>query len=151
MDSFTIAAATTAGAALGVALWQSSARTWLKALGTAVLAIAALLALVISYEPHVAMGGSRPGLVGLVMYAGMISGMLSQAFLTGTGRRRSARRWLFPLLVSPIVFGTLWGQLQHELTVGTVVLSYQNGFFWKALYDATAAQMGGAREPTLVR
>jgi hypothetical protein len=41
---------------------------------------------------------------------------------------------IIPLLVSPMVFGGIYGLIQQTpKNLGTFVFSFQNGFFWKSI------------------
>ena len=42
---------------------------------------------------------------------------------------------LLPVLVSPIVFGGIYGMIRETpRNVGTFIFAFQNGFFWKAIF-----------------
>jgi hypothetical protein len=143
METFTIVSGLGVLAALLAAIGQlhiGLARRVLLAIGVCSVA---LLVLAIDRVGAVSMSSRGTPADGTIIYLVMMAGMLSQAFLDASPRKRAARRWLFPLLVSPIVFGTLWSQLEQRLTVATATLAYQNGFFWKAIYDSVSAQARG--------
>ena len=42
---------------------------------------------------------------------------------------------MLPLLVSPMVFGAIYGYLRNSpITVITFMFAFQNGFFWKTVF-----------------
>jgi hypothetical protein len=101
---------------------------------------------VIEVEP----AGSLPwGLIGL-LYLAMLAGMAAQYVYLKSERARF--RWhLFvkPVLLSPVVFLPLLAGLQDHLDGGPwnlarlmlLFIAFQNGFFWKTLFDAQAGRI----------
>lgn len=86
----------------------------------------------------------------LILYICMLLGMACSYFYdlfskTGPGRPRfTARRFLAPLFVSPIVFIPLFGAFQNsEIDLAALTLpkymvffvAFENGFLWKQAFD----------------
>lgn len=89
------------------------------------------------------------GLIGL-LYLAMLLGMAAQYVYLKSERARF--RWhLFikPILLSPVVFLPLLAGLQDHLNGGPwnlarlmlLFIAFQNGFFWKTLFDAQAGRI----------
>ncbi len=97
---------------------------------------------------------------GIVLFHCMIAGMVGRSLSHAIEDRRDRvvkwhlagspgqppriefDRWEFayPLLFSAITFGTLLGQLKtQEITMESVLLSFQTGFFWQTLLAARGA------------
>ena len=115
-----------------------------------------LIICVLSLQPNVFLGGElhwydrspyREGLLFFVMLIGMFSRQLSVAFEVYFKERSKLRGsspqlhlkldtidFLYPLLFAAITFGSLIGNVGDKpISVVTLVLSYQNGFFWQTL------------------
>ena len=94
------------------------------------------------------MGSSESeALVGSLMYACMVGGMAAKSLTDSLGRtpqHLEVRDFILPLAVSPIVFGAIWKQAVHTVSVDTLVMAFQNGFFWKALFDSIAPRRSKA-------
>ncbi len=80
----------------------------------------------------------------------MLAGMAAQYFYLKTDRARF--RWtLFikPVLLSPVIFLPLLAGLGDHLNGGPwnlarlmlLFIAFQNGFFWKTLFDAQAGRL----------
>jgi len=80
----------------------------------------------------------EPWTVGLGLYVCMLIGTAAKygADLWG-GRKLEARpvQLLAALCTSPLIFQATWPAVQHDLTIQTCLLAFQNGFCWKAIYD----------------
>jgi H+/Cl- antiporter ClcA len=78
---------------------------------------------------------------GIVLFLSMVTGILARYYweLLGQGRTigdTSAADLVRPLLISPLVFYPIWGyssRTPEGLT--TVLIAFQNGFFWQAVFD----------------
>ncbi len=75
----------------------------------------------------------------------MLAGMMAKGLYDGLGQKENApfdkRRILRPLLVSPIVFGTVYGGI-GEYAASSMLLwifAFQNGFFWQTVLDQRVA------------
>lgn len=70
----------------------------------------------------------------LIMIAGMAAKYLYDAI--GKGNNPSIEKWQFfrPLLVSPIVFGSIYANLGNSTpSLLLFIFSFQNGFFWQTV------------------
>jgi hypothetical protein len=88
-------------------------------------------------------------MIGL-MYLSMISGIVAQSFYFGENVSPSAS-WIKPVLASPIIFIPLLSSYQSSLADMTgitvadlmiLLVSFQNGFFWKVVFDKQAEALG---------
>lgn len=91
--------------------------------------------------------------VGL-LYVSMITGMVAQYFYFYSRRKFRWRAFIKPFLASPIVFMPLVSAYQKALTslnafeLGDLMLlcvAFQNGFFWKVIFDKREEQIGGKK------
>jgi len=76
------------------------------------------------------------------IFIAMIGGMLAKAFHDNFYNQRFeftlTKDMFIPLLISPIVFGGIYGIIQHTpKNVGTFIFAFQNGFFWKAIFGGS--------------
>lgn len=76
------------------------------------------------------------------LYFSMIAGMAAKYFYDaiGTGRRKKItfRKWRFlkPMFVSPLVFGTVYASMDKiESIVLVLLFAFQNGFFWQTVMN----------------
>lgn len=80
----------------------------------------------------------------------MVVGMVAKAFYDNIvkNERPPAVDWaLFlrpeialPLIVSPIIFGAIYGFLKdNPRNIGALVFAFQNGFFWKTIFGGLEA------------
>jgi hypothetical protein len=104
------------------------------------------------YGNVVVKGGEEPTawiMIGL-MYVAMILGIVAQSFYFGETAPPSAS-WIKPTLASPIIFIPLLSSYQSSLANMTgitvadlmiLLVSFQNGFFWKVVFDNQAEAVG---------
>jgi hypothetical protein len=72
-----------------------------------------------------------------MMLVGMASKYLFDAIGEG-GRRPRINKWqLFrPMLVSPIVFGAVYGSIGEDTALLlNLIFAFQNGFFWQTVLN----------------
>jgi hypothetical protein len=74
-------------------------------------------------------------------FIAMLAGMAAQGAygdLTGAAPWRWSSLWV-PLLVSPMVFGAFLSVIKSDIDVLTgTIMAFQNGFFWKQIFDGLA-------------
>lgn len=73
-----------------------------------------------------------------VFYGVMLLGMLAREIYNALLNNKPFNKISFGIaaLVSPIVFGGVYGSLgKLELNVPSVVLAFQNGFFWNSIFE----------------
>jgi hypothetical protein len=80
-----------------------------------------------------------------LLYAVMLMGMASKVMLDAMNRKRGVKfnkhGFLKPLLVSPIVFGAVYGAAGDEASsILLLLLSYQNGYFWQSVLNKNAPE-----------
>ncbi len=85
----------------------------------------------------------RVGIFFVVMLLGMLA---REAFDSVTKKQQfNLGDLVVPLLISPIIFGLIYGNLGSlEINVPSLVLAFQNGFFWSALWEGVQANQSGA-------
>jgi hypothetical protein len=86
-----------------------------------------------------------------LMYVAMTLGIVAQSYyFTGSGAPAGVSSWIKPTLASPIIFIPLLSSYQAALSSMSVVsiadimillVSFQNGFFWKVVFDKQAEAM----------
>jgi hypothetical protein len=89
------------------------------------------------------------------MYAAMVFGIIAQSYYFGEhAPPASTPSWLKPLLASPIIFIPLLSSFQSSLSARAeigmadlmiLLVSFQNGFFWKVVFDKQAEVMSKRR------
>ena len=81
-----------------------------------------------------------------VFYGVMLLGMLASELYNSLTKNQPIN-WtglIAPLLVSPIIFGIVYSSLGNlEINVPSLVLSFQNGFFWSAVWKGLQPNQGG--------
>jgi len=96
---------------------------------------------------------SAPWLMIAFMYFSMILGVVAQSFYFDGGVSPSAS-WIKPILASPIIFIPLLSSYQSSLASMTgvtisdlmiLLVSFQNGFFWKVIFDKQAELLAKQR------
>lgn len=81
-----------------------------------------------------------------VFFGLMILGMLAREAYNSlvNGKNFNWTSFLIACVVSPIVFGTIHSTLGSlEITVPSIVLSFQNGFFWNSIFENIVPANGG--------
>jgi uncharacterized membrane protein YedE/YeeE len=72
------------------------------------------------------------GMVAKALYDMVVSNEQLPSFGTEILTRKDV---MLPLLVSPMVFGAIYGYLRNSpITVITFMFAFQNGFFWKTVF-----------------
>jgi hypothetical protein len=89
-----------------------------------------------------------PQLMIVAMYVSMVFGTIAQSFFFAAKKVEiTALDWIKPVLVSPIIFIPLLSSYENSLThmddfgipeLMILLFSFQNGFFWKAVFDKQA-------------
>ena len=79
------------------------------------------------------------------IFIAMVAGMIAKALYDYTIYNREINFSLMklitpdvyiPILISPIVFGGIYGIIQTTpKNIGTFIFTFQNGFFWKTLFS----------------
>jgi hypothetical protein len=95
-------------------------------------------------------GGLSPTQWGMValMYLAMLVGIVAQSYyFKDSTMPTTSIAWLKPALTSPIIFIPLLSSYQTSLTnisdvslgeLMILLVSFQNGFFWKVVFDKQA-------------
>jgi hypothetical protein len=92
--------------------------------------------------------GAAPWIMVGLMYLSMILGIVAQSYYFLD--RSSPAAWLKAILASPIIFIPLLSSYQDTLQnmasvniaqVMILLVSFQNGFFWKVIFDKQAEQL----------
>jgi hypothetical protein len=126
-----------------------------KSIGTTIvllLVIALSIFLVATYHPHELKAAADRGPVSWVMvlllYLAMVLGMIAQSFFfQKPGDPTGPGSMIKPILASPIVFIPLVSSYQSNLTwpapptlpdLMIMLVAFQNGFFWKVVFDKQA-------------
>ena len=90
----------------------------------------------------------KVGLFFLLMVLGMAARELYNALVN-----TKSFNWIsfsIAAIVSPMVFGAVYGSLGNmDITVPTVVLAFQNGFFWNSIFEGIGPTVP-ASTPTLI-
>ena len=86
------------------------------------------------------------GLVWAGLFATMVFGMVAKGIydylLAGRtigsdifAQKELLTQIVLPILVSPMVFGALYGYASgNPMNLGTFIFAFQNGFFWKTIF-----------------
>lgn len=85
---------------------------------------------------------------GALLFVAMVLGILARYYWDllgrGTGNEIDLGQMIRPLLVSPLVFFPVWSQTSGApRTLTTVLVAFQNGFFWQAVFERQEAAQGG--------
>jgi hypothetical protein len=81
---------------------------------------------------------------GALLFGAMVLGILARYFWELLGRGEpvaaiDAAEMIRPLLVSPLVFFPVWSQAAGKTrTFATILIAFQNGFFWQAVFEKQA-------------
>jgi hypothetical protein len=123
------------------------------------LAIAASIVVVAVQQPYEVKGADPPPVSWMkvaLLYASMLLGMVGQAyFFAKSDVRSDIGSVMKPFLASPIVFIPLASSYQSNLLSAApfaladlmiLLVAFQNGFFWKAIFDKQSEGLKGAAE-----
>jgi len=95
---------------------------------------------------RIAFGGLSPLTAIIIMFVGTLVGIAAHYFFYLRGKF-SWRKFLKPFFISPIVLLPLIGSVQQTSEIEIIqlisfgVLSFQNGFFWKEVFEHAKGQM----------
>ncbi len=93
-----------------------------------------------------AFGGVSPLTAIAIMFVCTLFGIIAHYFFTLKGKF-SWRKFLKPLFISPIVFLPLLGSVQSLPNLENIqlisfgILAFQNGFFWKVVFEHAQAKV----------
>ncbi len=75
-----------------------------------------------------------------LFYGLMLLGMLAREGYNALVKAESSFNWTglaIASIVSPIIFGAVYNNLGNlEITVPSIVLAFQNGFFWNSIFES---------------
>ena len=80
----------------------------------------------------------------LLLFGVMLLGILARYYWEFLGRDATRAdidigEMIRPLLVSPLVFFPVWSQASGQpRSLATVLIAFQNGFFWQAVFEKQA-------------
>ena len=84
--------------------------------------------------------GTRIPWLEISLYFIMLVGMASKYFFDaiGKGNKIKFQKWQFlrPILVSPMVFGVIYGNAGEDIPIMLfLIFAFQNGFFWQTVLN----------------
>jgi hypothetical protein len=88
-----------------------------------------------------------PVLWEVALYFAMVVGMAAKYFYDAIGKGNTPviEKWqvVKPLLVSPIVFGAIYGTMDESTSsLLLLIFSFQNGFFWQTVLTKSSRKVG---------